>query len=521
MRRPSRPLSERRPSRAQISAEQLASLSHEFRTPLNGVLGMARLLEGTRLTAEQKAYVSALHDSGQHLLTLVNDVLDFAKLGAGRVELHPAAMELEGLLRGVAELLSPRAREKGLEIAWAAPASPCQIHADEGRLRQILLNFAGNAVKFTERGGVLITATLPEPGRLRLAVEDTGPGVSNSDRDRIFEAFAQADAAHADLGGAGLGLAIARRLARAMGGEVGVDSARVRGKEGGACFWFEAALAGLPGLAQPRPLEGRLVGVASPNPIVREAARLQVEACGGEAVTAETLPDASARTQPGDVILVDASLAADGDALEPPLDRPAIVLLAPDERDRIDPYRSAGFTGYLIKPLRRASVAERVLIAAGAAHAVGDPPREDERIATAAAPGAHVLLVEDNPINALLARALLTREGCEVEHAVGGEEALAACEVGAFDVILMDMRMPGLSGEETARRLRASGITTPIVALTANAFEDDRHACLAAGMDDFLVKPLSPDSLRAALTRWAAPAAAPGFTRPAARAKVG
>ena len=513
MRRPSRPLSERRPTRAQISAEQLASLSHEFRTPLNGVLGMARLLEGTKLTAEQKAYVSALHDSGQHLLTLVNDVLDFAKLGAGRVELHPAPMELEGLLRGVAELLSPRAREKGLEIAWAAPASPCQIHADEGRLRQILLNFAGNAVKFTERGGVLITASQPEAGRLRLAVEDTGPGVSKSDRDRIFEAFAQADAAHADLGGAGLGLAIARRLARAMGGEVGVDNAR----GGGACFWFEAALAGLPGLVTPKPLDGRTVGVASPNPIVREAARLQVEACGGKAVITETLPEAIARTKPGDVVLVDASLAADGGALRPPLQRPAIVLLAPDERDRIARYRRAGFTGYLIKPLRRASVAERVLIAAGAATAAGQAPRDDERIATAAAPGARILLVEDNPLNALLARALLSREGCEVEHAVGGEEAMAACEVGVFDLILMDMRMPGLSGEETARRLRANGVQTPIVALTANAFEDDRHACLAAGMDDFLVKPLSPDALRGALTRWTGPA----FTQPAARAKVG
>lgn len=503
MRRPTRPLSERRPSRAQISAEQLASLSHEFRTPLNGVLGMARLLEGTKLTAEQKSYVSALHDSGQHLLTLVNDVLDFAKLGAGGVELHPAPMELEGLLRGVAELLSPRAREKGLEIAWAAPASPTQIHADEGRLRQILLNFAGNAVKFTERGGVLITATLPEPGRVRLAVEDTGPGVSKSDRDRIFEAFAQAEAAHADLGGAGLGLAIARRLAHAMGGEVGVDTAR----GGGACFWFEATLSALPSLAPTHPLDGRTVGVASPNPIVREAARLQIEASGGEAVVTESLAEAIARTKPGDVILVDASLAADGGTLKPPLQRPAIVLLAPDERDRIARYRRAGFTGYLIKPLRRASIAERVLIAAGVATPAGQTAREDERIATAAAPGARVLLVEDNPINALLARALLSREGCEVEHAVGGAEALAACEVGGYDLIFMDMRMPGLSGQETAQRLRADGVETPIVALTANAFEDDRHACLAAGMDDFLVKPLSPDALRGALTRWTGPRA--------------
>jgi CheY-like chemotaxis protein len=513
MRRPIRPLSERRPSRAQISAEQLASLSHEFRTPLNGVLGMARLLEGTRLTAEQKAYVTALRDSGQHLLTLVNDVLDFAKLGAGRVELHPAPMAVEDLLRSVAELLSPRAREKGLEIGWAAPAAPAAVRADEGRLRQILLNFAGNAVKFTETGGLLITAEAPQPGRLRFSVADSGPGVSSSDRDRIFEAFAQADQAHADLGGAGLGLAIARRLARAMGGEVGVESA----PGGGACFWFEADFPALPAEAAEAPLAGRTVGVASPNRMVREAARLLIEACGGQARTAASLAEAVAATFPGDVLLVDAALAGPGGRLKPPAGRPAIILLAPDERGRIAGCRRAGFAGYLIKPLRRASLAERALIALGAAGPTAPLSGEDERIATAAAPGARVLLVEDNPINALLARALLTREGCEVEHATGGEEALAAARVGRFDLVLMDMRMPGLSGEETARAMRAAGVETPIVALTANAFEDDRHACLAAGMDDFLVKPLSPDALRVALTRWIRA----GWTKRPAQAKFG
>ncbi len=512
MRRAYRPLSDRRPTRAQISAEQLASLSHEFRTPLNGVLGMARLLEGTRLTAEQKTYVTALHDSGQHLLSLVNDVLDLAKLGAGKVELHPAPTQVEELLRSVTELLSPRAREKDLEIAWAAPAAPAVIHADEGRLRQILLNFAGNAVKFTEAGGVLITADTPRPGVLRFTVEDSGPGVSASDRDRIFEAFAQAETAHADLGGAGLGLAIARRLARAMDGEVGVDDASF----GGAAFWFEAAIPALPASTPRLALQGRRVGVASPSAILREASRRQIEASGGEAVIAATLAEAVARTLPGDVILADASLASPTGALRPPARRPAIVLLAPDERDRIERYRRAGFGGYLIKPLRRASLAERVLIAAGA-----QPPvtlaREDERVVAAAAPGARILLVEDNPINALLARALLTREGCEVHHVISGDQALKAADVGAFDVIFMDMRMPGLSGEETARRLREAGIATPIVALTANAFEDDRHACLAAGMDDFLVKPLSPDALRSALIKWGRP----GFTRPATRVKFG
>jgi CheY-like chemotaxis protein len=511
MRRPPRPLAQRRPERTQISAEQLASLSHEFRTPLNGVLGMARLLEGTPLSAEQRAYATALRESGQHLLTLVNDVLDFAKLGAGKVELAPEAVDVESLLSGVCELLFPRAHEKGLEIAWAAPAGVGRICADEGRVRQVLLNFAGNAVKFTRSGGVLVTVSPTEEGRLRFMVEDTGPGVSVAERERIFEAFVQTDVAHAELGGAGLGLTIARRLAIGMDGDVGVETAR----GGGALFWFEAALPLLPGAPVAPPLQGRRIGIASPNPIVREAARRQIQACGGLSVSAQDVEGVVARTDPGDVVLLDHALAEEGQILRAPGNRPTIVLLAPEERDRMDPYRRAGFAGYLIKPLRRASLAERVMVAAGAKAAAAAVP-DDERIAEAAAPGARILLVEDNPINALLARALLTREGCEIDHALGGDEAIAAVKVGTYDLILMDMRMPGLSGEDTARKLRADGLRTPIVALTANAFDDDRQACLAAGMDDFLVKPLSPDALRAVLTRFTQG----GWTELAARAKV-
>jgi CheY-like chemotaxis protein len=502
LKRPARPLGERRPQRSQISAEQLASLSHEFRTPLNGVLGMARLLESTRLTAEQRAYATAIRDSGEHLLTLVNDVLDFAKLGAGKVDLHLGEVEIEDLLRGVCELLSPRAHEKGIEIAWSAPANLGLVHADEGRLRQILLNFAGNAVKFTETGGVLLAVSRTPQGRLRFNVDDTGPGVSADQRERIFEAFAQADPAHAHLGGAGLGLAIARRLALAMDGEVGVEARTA----GGARFWFEAVFRPTGAGQAGANLEGRQVGIASPNPIVREAAARQVETCGGQVAVTGDVEDLLARTQAGDVILVDHALVGGSRLLRRPPDRRAIVLLAPEDRALIGRYRRAGFTGYLIKPLRRASLAERVLIAAGAALASGTGA-EDERIAAAAAPGKRVLLVEDNPINALLARALLTREGCAIDHASGGEEAIAAVKVGAYDLILMDMRMPGLSGVETARALRKMGVETPIVALTANAFEDDRHACLTAGMNDFLVKPMSPDALRATLTRWTGPRA--------------
>ena len=501
---------ERLPPHAQISAEQLASLSHEFRTPLNGVLGMARLLQGTRLTGEQRAYVSALHDSGEHLLALVNDVLNFAKLGAGQLDLHPGPTPLEPLLQGVAELLSPRARERGLEIAWALTGPIEAIHADEGRLRQILLNFAGNAVKFTDAGGVLITAEPCGAGQVRFTVRDTGPGVSANDQEKIFEAFAQAEASHADLGGAGLGLAITRRIARAMGGEVGVDSPAA----GGAAFWFEAEFPRIGADVAKAPLRGRRVGVASSSAIVRDAATRQIEASGGETVCADALADLQTLTAPEDVLLVDAGVASRSDRLKPPSGRRAIILLAPDERGQIARHRRAGFAGYLIKPLRRASLVERVLIAAGAAVTAAEPS-EDDRIAATAAPGLRVLLVEDNPINALLARTLLTREGCVVEHAVNGRDALAT--LGAFDLILMDMRMPGLSGVETAQRLRAQGVETPIVALTANAFEDDRHACLAAGMNDFLVKPLSPDALRAMLARWSAAR----WTKAPARAKVG
>jgi CheY-like chemotaxis protein len=206
--------------------------------------------------------------------------------------------------------------------------------------------------------------------------------------------------------------------------------------------------------------------------------------------------------------------------VKPPPGRAAVVMLRPEERGQIARHRAAGFSGYLIKPLRRASLVARVLAAEG--RAAAPPPAEDERVApiapqlAAAAPGARVLLAEDNPINAMLARALLQREGCGVDHVGDGEAALAALAAGAYDLVLMDVRMPKVSGMAAATALRARGVETPIVALTANAFEDDRRACLAAGMDDFLVKPLSPEALRRALIRWTGP----GWTRSRTRAKV-
>jgi CheY-like chemotaxis protein/anti-sigma regulatory factor (Ser/Thr protein kinase) len=494
-----------------ITPEQLATLSHEFRTPLNGVLGMARLLDGTRLSAEQKAYVSALRESGDHLLALVNDVLDLARLGEGKIELHPARCDLADLLRQVTELLSPRAHEKGLEIAWTVAADVAPVMADEGRLRQVLLNFAGNAIKFTETGGVLLSAQAAPDGRVRLVVRDTGPGVRPAVREKIFEPFVHADPAHGGTGlnGAGLGLAIVKRLARAMDGEVGVEDA----PGGGAAFWLEVPLPEAGSATHETPLAGRVVGVASPNTLLREVAARQIEALGGRAVAAAGLDDLLAIVPPEAVLLIDNALTTGRKALKAPAGRPCLILLRPDERGRIARSRAAGFAGYLIKPLRPASIAARVLAALGAGESDARP-QDDERIAEASAPGARVLLAEDNPINALLARTLLQREGAHVDRAGSGEEAVAALAAARYDLVLMDVRMPGMSGVEAVRAIRARGVTTPIVALTADAFEDDRRACLAAGMDDFLTKPLTETALRAVLARWV------GWTDAAREAKV-
>lgn len=486
-----------------VTIEELAGLSHEFRTPLNGVLGLARLLEATALTGEQRSYVDALRESGEHLLGLVNQLLDFARLGASTVEIQAGDVALEDLLRGVCELTAPRAAEKGLEIGWWIAPGLGRVRADEGRLRQVLLNFVGNALKFTLAGGVLVSAAPVRGGRIRLSVRDTGPGVAEGERERIFEPFVQTDPRvdGVSLGGAGLGLAIVRSLAVAMQGAAGVDAA----PGGGADFWLEFPAARIGGGAG-RSLARRRIGVISPSPIVCEAAIRQVAARGGEGMASHEIRDLPADAE---VLLLDHALAPPA----PPDDRPAIILLSPEDRGLIEDYRSRGFAGYLIKPLRPGSLAEQVLSASGGGSR-GD--RVDDRIAPAVAAGLRVLLVEDHAINALLATAMLNRESCVVDHATGGPEALAAVSVGAYDLILMDMRMPGMTGLEIAQEMRRLGLTTPIVALTANAFEDDRQACLAAGMDEFLVKPLTAEALRRTLSRvargWNAPA---GRRRPA------
>lgn len=488
------------------SDQFLRLMSHEMRTPLNGVIGMLGLLTRTRLDGAQRAYAEAAQQSAEHLLGLVNDLLDYARLEAGRLEFDPAPVDIETLVRGVAELLSPRAHDKGLEIVWSVAGDVPDIMADEGRLRQVLFNLAGNAVKFTDTGAVRIAVERVRGSKSRptlaFMVDDTGPGVPPEARERIFEEFGHVDASDATrFGGAGLGLAVVRRLADAMEGTVTVTDRPLDSREGqripaGSRFRFEATFEAV-ARAAPRTLAltDIAVAVTTPDPFVRQAAAEQVIASGG------VVSDTAAIT------LVDHSGAAENGVAALPASGKGVILLKPSERELIGRYRAIGFHGYLIKPLRRASLAERVLAAVQTTESSNDatprrPIAEDDRVTPVRFAGTRVLLAEDNPVGALLAKTLLRREGCVVETAATGDEAVAAMKRARYDLVFMDMRMPGMDGPAATRVIRAGGDRTPIVALTANAFAEDRKTCIEAGMDDHLVKPLEPNALRVALSRW-------------------
>jgi len=478
-----------------------ATLTHELRTPLNGILGMAGLLDFGKLEPNERTYVSAIKQSGEHLLELITEILDYSRLEAGQVALESAPFDPEAMMQDVAELMSPRAHAKGLEVAVVVRGStPARVTGDEGRLRQILFNLAGNAVKFTEQGGIVVEMSVRPGGRMRFSVRDTGPGVGPDKQALIFEEFAQADAGVARRhGGAGLGLAIVKKLAHAMGGDVGVVS-----RPGfGASFWVELPLpATNSGATAIGSLNGTHVCVMSASPVLPQALRATIASLGGVIVECDDSPE---------VILFDwreGVSAEEIDAMKR-YARAVIALVPQEERGAIEQARAAGVEHYTLKPVRRRSLVDRIQIALGVEKEEATP---DRRVATGAPAsgrlhGLRVLLAEDNPVNALLARTLLTRAGCVVSLAQDGAEAVASAAAEAFDLILLDIRMPRLDGLQAAQRIRTGegpSARAPIVALTADAGETERSQALNAGMDDFITKPIDPTRLLAVAERLSA-----------------
>ena len=473
-----------------------ATLTHELRTPLNGILGMAGLLElGGKLEPNAKTYVSAIKQSGELLLDLITEILDYSRLEAGHVALESAPFDPEAAMQDVAELLSPKAHEKKLEIAVTVRSgAPARVIGDDGRLRQILFNLAGNAVKFTESGGVTLELAPRPSGCLRFSVRDTGPGIAPEKQSLIFEEFAQADASVSRRhGGTGLGLAIVKKLATAMGGEVGVVSRAGHG----ATFWVELPLAAaVQSEAPARRLANIRIGIASRSGLLSQALRTSAQSLGAMPVALDDAPD---------VILFDWRDDADGEEIQA-LQRSAravIALIAQEDRGAIERCRAAGLMHYTLKPVRRRSLSERVRVALGETEAAHDEVALDEAPRHLA--GLRVLLAEDNPINALLARTLLTRAGCIVTTAQDGEEAVAAARSGSYDLILLDIRMPRLDGLEAAERIRRDAgpsAGAPIVALTADAGEEERVRAFKAGMDDFITKPIDAARLLTVAARF-------------------
>jgi signal transduction histidine kinase/CheY-like chemotaxis protein len=506
---------------AQAKSNFLATMSHEIRTPINGILGMANLLLDTQLDAEQWDFGETLKTSGETLLSVINDILDYSKIEAGKVNMENIPYDLVQVVESVGSILAPRAVEKQLELLTIVPAqTPRWVMGDPGRLRQILLNLAGNGVKFTEQGHVVLRIdAVSEFGReatLRFSVQDTGIGISGEAQRRLFEPFTQADTSITrKYGGTGLGLAISRRLIEQIGGSLQVASA----PGAGSTFSFTLPLRKQAQPSDPlasvrQQLSGRRVLIGGPTVSFGEMAGERLKAIGVKSDFSISLAgleaaasDAIATNEPFAAMICDERMGAERELLRISQGLP-LILLRPIGYRASGEAASPDIAGSITKPIREAELIDKLLKAFGETKIAAAP---EERPVGPAGPNEEkrILLAEDNPVNRKVAQKQLQKLGYATDFAMNGLEAIRAFENGWYPVILMDCQMPEMDGYQAAlaiRKLEKVENYRPsrIIAMTADAMPGDRERCLGSGMDDYITKPVNIEQLGSALSKhWA------------------